>query len=102
METESGSSFHCYLVPKVPLAASAQQITGIVVSDSGLMMVNGEPAVHKLITWIEGFPIVILVAHSGRRYHFPVLNSTLTRLDVILRFFGCVKDYIDGIQVLKK
>jgi len=56
------------------MAASAQQITGIIVSDSGPMMVNGESAVHKLMKWIEGFPIVILVAHSGRRYHFPVLN----------------------------
>ena len=82
VEPESGSSFNCYLVPKVPLAASARQITGIVVSDSGPMLVNGEPVVHNLVTWIEGFPIVILVAHSGRRYHFPVLNSTLTRLDV--------------------
>jgi len=26
------------------------------------MMVNGEPTVHKLMTWIEGFPIVILTA----------------------------------------
>ena len=82
------------------MAASAQQITGIVVSE--FMLVNVESDVHKLMTWIEGFPIVILVAHSGRRYHFPVLISTLTRLDVILRFFGCVKDYIDSIQVLMK
>ena len=81
----------------MPLAASAQQITGIVVSDSGPMMVNGEPAVHKLITWIDGFPIVILVAHNSRRYHLPVLISTLTRLDVILSFFEFVKDYIDSI-----
>jgi len=53
IEPESGLSFHCYLVPKVPLAASAQHVTGIAVSDSGSMMVNG---VHKLMTWIEGFP----------------------------------------------
>ena len=79
------------------LAVSAQQITGIVVSDSGPMMVNGEPAVHKLITWIDGFPIVILVGHNSRRYHLPVLISTLTRLDVILSFFEFVKDYIDSI-----
>ena len=40
VEPVSGSSFNCYLVPKVALAASAQQITGVVVSDSGSMMVN--------------------------------------------------------------
>ena len=62
-------------------------------------MVNGEPAVHKLITWIDGFPIVILVGHNSRRYHLPVLISTLTRLDVILSFFEFVKDYIDSIKV---
>jgi len=62
VETESGSSFHSYLVPKVPLSESAQQITGILVSDSGPMMVNGEPALHKLMTCTEGFPIVILIA----------------------------------------
>jgi len=55
VESESGSSFHCYLVPKVLLVASTQQITGVVVSDSGPMVVNREPAVHKLMTWIEGF-----------------------------------------------
>jgi len=66
------------------------------------MVVNGELVVHNLMTCIEGFPIVILVAHRGRRYYFPVPISTLTRLDVILRFFGCVKDYIDSIHVLMK
>ena len=84
------------------LAASAQQINGIVVSDSGPMLVNGEPVVHNLVTWIEGFPIVNLVAHSGRRYHFPVRISTVTHLDVMYMFFGCVKVYIDIIQVLRK
>ena len=84
------------------MGSIAQQITVIVVSDSGPMIANEEPAVHTLITWIEGLRSVILVAHSGRRYYFPVLISTLTRLDVILMFFGCVKDYIDSIQVLRK
>ena len=60
MELELGSNVHCYFVPKV--ATSAQQVTGIFVSNSGPMMVNGEPTVHKLMTWIEGFPIVILTA----------------------------------------
>jgi len=58
VEPEAGSSFHCYLVPKVPLTASALQITGIVVSDSGSMMVNGEPVVHNLMTWIEGYEVL--------------------------------------------
>jgi len=43
VELESGSSFNCYVVPKVPISAPAQQITGIVVSDSGSMVVKGEP-----------------------------------------------------------
>ena len=64
MDPESRSSFNYYLVPNVTMAASAQQITGIVVSE--FMLVNVEPAVHKLMTWIDGFPIVILVAHIGR------------------------------------
>jgi len=84
------------------MAASAQQITGIVFSDSGSIIVNVEPAVHKLMTWIDSFPIVILVAHSGRRYHFPVLISTLSRLDVISMFYVCLKGYMDSIQVLRK
>jgi len=58
VEPESGSSFNCYVLPKVPMAASALQITGIVVSDTGSMMVNGEPAVHKLMTWIEGYEVL--------------------------------------------
>ena len=48
------------------MAASAQQITGIVFFlIHGPIMVNVEPAVHKIMTRIDSFPIVILVAHSG-------------------------------------
>ena len=66
VEPESRSSFNYYLVPHVTMAASAQQITGIVFSDSGSIIVNVEPAVHKIMTRIDSFPIVILVAHIGR------------------------------------
>ena len=110
VELESGSSFNCYVVPKVPISAPAQQITGIVVSDSGSMVVKGEPveaenithAVHKFMTRIEDFPNVILVAHYGRRFDFPVLVSTLDSLDVISRCFGCVRGFIDSIEVFRK
>ena len=102
-DSSSGARFNLppLIGTKSAIGSIAQQITGIVVSDSGPMIVNEEPAVHTLMTWIEGLRSVILVAHSGRRYYFPVLISTLTRLDVILMFFGCVKDYIDSIQVLR-
>ena len=74
------------------LAVSAQQITGIVVSDASAMLINREPAVH--------IKNVMLVAHSGRRYHLSVLISTFTCLDVVLMFFGCFKYNIDSTQVL--
>jgi len=88
-------------------------ITAIVIIPVGLELQNnvkhnfldscfGFRTHDKFMTWIEGFHIVIVVTHSSRRYHFPVLISTLTRLDAILMFFGCVKDYIDSIQVLRK
>jgi len=51
---------------------------------------------------LMGVPYVILVGHNGRRYHFLVLISTLTRLYVISMIYICLKCCIDSIQVFKK
>ena len=110
VEPQSGSRFNCYAIPKVPIAASAQQITGKVVSDSGCMTVSGEPveaesvttAMNKFMTWLERFPCVVLVAHNGRRFDYPVLISAITCLDFISRFFCCVVGFIDSLPVFRK
>ena len=77
------------------MTASAQQITSIVVSDSLSMVINGNPveaesvisAVQKIMILIEGFPIMILVVHSGRRFDIPAFKSTLTHLYIIPSFY---------------
>ena len=54
--------------------------------DNGDMMINALmpvvsvtilTAIEKLCYWLKQFPNVILVAHNGRRFDFPVLLSAI-------------------------
>ena len=52
------------------------------------MAVHGQPVqsvqiksvLTKLVTWLKKFPNVILVAHNGRRFDFPVLVSAFLKI----------------------
>ena len=110
VEPQSGSRFNCYVTPKVPISSSAQQDTGIVVSDSGSMTVHGESveahtiksALEKLFTWLSKLSCVFLVAHNGRRFDFPVLVSTIMNLDKVSAMNDCIEGFIDSLPVFKK
>ena len=87
-EPGSKSTFDTYIIPTLPVSLEAQQITGIAKTGPTTMAVHGQPvqsvqiksALNKFVTWLKKFPNVILVAHNGRRFDFPVLVSAFLKM----------------------
>ncbi|ESP03655.1 hypothetical protein LOTGIDRAFT_237567 [Lottia gigantea] len=76
-EIESNESFSTYVLPELPMSQGAQYVTGVTVTDTGIMKVKGKEvnkisikiAIQKLCEWLDNFPNVVLVAHNGRSRH---------------------------------
>jgi DNA polymerase III alpha subunit (gram-positive type) len=106
----SAKEFSLYVYPKVPIACSAQQITGIVHNNSGTMTVHGQQAhaenlktaIDKFCSWLRKLSNVYLVAHNGRTFDFPVLMNSQLNIQCETQFMDCVKGCIDSINVFKK
>ena len=87
-EPGSKSMFDTYIIPTLPVSLEAQQIIGIAKTGPTSMAVHGQPvqsvqiksALNKFVTWLKKFPNVILVAHNGRRFDFPVLVSAFLKI----------------------
>ena len=110
VETHSGEGFNTYVTPKKPISTEAQRVTGIEMTDNNIMKVRGnsvehtpvEIALQKMCTWLGNFSNVILVAHNGRRFDFPVLTAALLCTDNIDIFFQCTLGLIDSLSVFSK
>ena len=112
VDVHSSREFNCYVLPKLPQSTEAQHISGIVVSASNKMTVNGtevEPetihsAVTKFIEWLERHKKVILIAHNGRKFDFPVFMTSLVSADtgIVSRFCEVVVGFVDSIAVFRK
>ena len=74
------------------------------------MFVNGKKvtttdirsAVDDLLTWLDKFPNVILVAHNGRKFDFPVLTSAISNVQAMDKFMACVMGLLDSLTLFKK
>ena len=63
IEMEGGETFSSYVLPKLPIAESAPQVTGISMAGPSTMKVHKEPvtavpvkqAVDKFIAWLQKF-----------------------------------------------
>lgn len=111
VELETGSVYNTYILPEVPITEEAMNTTGIVVnSDLEKMTVHGEEvnavnitfALTDFLTWLNNFPNVILVAHNGRKFDFPVLMSTLHCLKMTNMLLSTVSGFVDSLSVFKK
>ncbi|XP_053390362.1 uncharacterized protein LOC128553259 [Mercenaria mercenaria] len=79
-------------------------------SGSNSMSVNGTPVEAEFITpslekfckWLEQFDNVILVAHNGRRFDYPVLMKAVASCKILERFLKCVSEFVDSLTVLRK
>lgn len=96
-ELQSGATFSVYVIPRLPITSSVQQVTGIVMNGSS-MVVNGKhmdamdihAAVVGLVKWIKAFSHAVLISHNCRRFDFPVLLKTVINIDKTGEFFDNV------------
>ena len=110
LELQSGNCFNQYTIPKLPITSAAQEVTGIVINPSGLMTVKGQPVLGKTIQsatsefleWLSKYSNVVLVAHNGRKFDFPVFISCLKNIGLENEFMDGVIGLIDSIPVFKK
>lgn len=82
-EIGSGETFNAYIFPKMSISEEASRVTGIYVSEAEEFKVNGEikkavgigDGLRDFFNWLKKFinNCVVLIAHNGRRFDFPVL-----------------------------
>lgn len=111
VELDTGSLYNTYIFPKVPISEEAMNTTGIVVnSNLEKMTVNGKEGdaiyiisgLTKFVEWMKNFSKVILLAHNGSKFDFPVLMSTLHCLNMTDTLFPVVSGFIDSLSVYRK
>ena len=102
--------FSTYVCPKLPISASAEKVTGIILHNSGTMTVHGQEvhaekltvAIKEFCRWLKQHSGVFLIAHNGRKFDFPILMSALINIRCEALFFESILGLIDSISVLKK
>ena len=108
-QVSTEKSFSCYVLPKLPMSASAEQVTKIIVTNSTNMSVNGVPveaksivcALRELFSWLKRFQNVVLIAHNGRRFDFPVIVNACLATELFSEFCSCVLGLVDTLPVFK-
>jgi DNA polymerase III alpha subunit (gram-positive type) len=109
VEVKSGASFNTYVVPKKPISLGAQQTTGIVYS-GGIMTVHGANVAPQPISlslksftdWLQKFKNVVLMAHNGRKFDFPVLVTAYENCDLLTSLYESIRACVDSLSVMKK
>lgn len=59
-------------------------------------------AIMKFMKWLGKFQNVVLVAHNGRRYDFPVIVTALNNINQAVLFYNNAAAFIDTLTVFKK
>lgn len=108
-EISTGATFNRYIIPRIPISASAERVTKITMVDDESMIVNGVPvqtvtlktAVNEFSSWLSKFDNVFLVAHNGRRFDFPVLVSACISCDLVDKIISNVTGLVDSLPTFK-
>ena len=109
VNVQSGSFISIYVKPDLPISQDAQRLTGIVMNGNKMVVhgkevesVSIKAGIMKLCAWLNNFPNVLLVAHNGRRFDFPVLVNTLINTDLVKPFSDSVLGFVDSLAVFRK
>ncbi|XP_060562490.1 uncharacterized protein LOC132722076 [Ruditapes philippinarum] len=103
------NSFNCYVLPKLPMSASAERVTKIIVTNSIDMCVDGVPvetktiqtALRDFLIWLNQFRYVFLIAHNGKRFDFPIVVNACQASGMFNKFSSCVLGLVDSLHVFK-
>ncbi|ESP04817.1 hypothetical protein LOTGIDRAFT_156040 [Lottia gigantea] len=109
-ELDSNKLFSTYVLPKVPISPGAEEVNGTKVTEDGIMTVHGKNvehvsitiAIQKLFKWLKNFPNVVLVAHYGRKFDFPVIASAFVNTNTVDLFLNNVTNLIDSWKIFWK
>lgn len=91
------------------MSTSAEQVTKIVVQNSTSLCVDGVPvetetiqtALTNLIAWLKQFCNVLLIAHNGKRFDFPIIVNACQATGMFNDFCSCVFGLVDSLHVFK-
>lgn len=105
-EISSGSSFNRYIIPKIPISPSAERVTKMTVADESSMMVNGisveAVSIQSVVSdFTTKFNNVVLVAHNGRRFDFPVLILAALGCGTFDTFAKTITGFADSLTIFK-
>ena len=108
-ESKSGKSFNCYVKPTIPITLAATTVTGISCNNDE-MRVKGQlvpsvgikDAVNQVLLWLQQFDNIVICAHNGRRFDFPVLLSLLKKLGKFSHFSDQVCGLVDTMSIFRK
>ncbi|KAH3853569.1 hypothetical protein DPMN_096097 [Dreissena polymorpha] len=104
---KTGFKFSTYVKTTVQISSEAQKVIGISVDDhdringGSVDSVSIKTTLHDCMMWLAKFPRVIVVAHNGRRFDFPVLVSALLNTHCFETFCNCVSSFVDPLPVFK-
>ena len=108
-EARGGKAFNVYVKPTIPISETAQQVTGIRMVGNNMQVkgsnVDARPvceALKSFCEWLESFDNVVLVAHNGKRFDFPVVITACENVRLCDRLFHCVSGCADSLPVFKK
>ena len=111
-ELKSGATFFVYVIPRLSITSSVQQVTGIVMNGSS-MVVNGihmdavdiHAAVVGLVKWIKAFPHAVWISYNGG-FDSPVLLKTVINIEYEYKRGSsstvCVCRFFDSLSIFKK
>lgn len=111
VEVESGMTFDTYVIPKIPISPEAQQLTGIscdnqhtcmFVNNSQVASSNITNALKSFCKWLKKFQNVIIVAHNGREFDFPILLSAADNTGMLDRLTSRVTWCLDSLELFRK
>lgn len=105
----TGATFNQYIIPKVPISSSAENVTKIIMTSDKDMLVNGmsvdavplKRALHDFFKWLDKFENTFLVAHNGRRFDFIVLTAACRSCGAFNEYLLKESGLVDTLPVFK-
>lgn len=102
-------TFTAYIFPKMSISEEASRVTGLC-HEAGEFKVNGErkkavgigDGFRDFFNWLKKFTSIVLIAHNGRRFDFPVLVGAAWYCHLLDVLYSVVHACIDSFFLFRK